>query len=175
MCASCRQQLHACWRDIRIEGINIHYLYTYEGYFKSMLLQYKEGGDEALAPVFLGAYAPYLAWRYRHYSLVCLPSTQKKLQERGFEHVALMCQKLGLKRKKIALKKELCQAGKNRNQRLAMRHNFCLADEYQKTEKILLVDDVLTSGSSLLGARELLSPWVKKVEMFVFGIAILKK
>ena len=44
-----------------------------------------------------------------------------------------------------------------------MRHNFELVN-HNLPKKLLIVDDVITSGASLLGAYDILRPRVSKIE-----------
>lgn len=171
LCENCRKQLKAQWRTHIREEKKIHYFYAYEeGIFRELLLQYKEAHDEILAPIFLQDYLFFLMLRFRGYQIVIPPSSQKKLQQRGFVPMAEITKGIHLPYKQVAMKIESTQEGKNLQERKAMRTNFYEKSSFSKKDKILIMDDVFTSGSTVLGLYELLKEKVKKIEIVVLAV-----
>ena len=130
--------------------MKIETFYEYDSLYKSLLIQYKECYDEALKDVFLYGILDYINLRYHGYSLALVPSSRQKRKERGFDHLELMCERVRLKRVKgLRMKTELIQEGKNAEQRREMEKNYIY--EGESLGKVLLFDDVVTTGASLLG------------------------
>ena len=134
-----------------LEDLRVETFYEYDGMFKSLLLQYKECCDEALKDVFLYGLRDYIRIRYAGYAILFVPSSFRKRQLRGFDHLELMFEDLGLPRVKgLRMKEDLVQEGKNAPERSRMRQNYIY--EGEPLNRVLIVDDVVTTGSSLIGA-----------------------
>ncbi len=166
LCVNCRRKLRVRRKTVRIEGLKVETFFEYDGLFRSLLLQYKECYDEALKDVFLFGIRDYIRIRYAGYRILTVPSTAKKREERGFDHLALMYGSLrmpfadGLK-----MKEEIVQEGKNRQEREAMKDNYVY--EGDKLKKVLIVDDVMTTGSSLLGVYQAVKGHAERVRGLV--------
>lgn len=164
LCPSCRGKLVLKRRMIKVQEMEVETFYDYDGMFRSLLLQYKECLDEALKDVFLYEIADYINLRYMGYKICFIPSSRKKLEFRGFEHLKLMFEEVKLKRiEGLKMKDELCQEGMDLKERMRMLDNFVY--DGKQGEKILLADDVLTSGSTLLGAYRTLNFCTKTVKV----------
>ena len=144
--------------------MEVETFYDYDGMFKSLLLQYKECLDEALKSVFLYEITDYINLRYFNYKICYIPSSTKKLEYRGFEHLKLMFEEVKLKPLEgLRMKEELCQEGMDLKNRMKMMSNFVY--DGKQENKVLLVDDVLTSGSTLLGAYRSLYSNCKRIKV----------
>ena len=157
LCPDCRARLKVSRRIVDMGEFRVETFFEYDGIFRELLLQYKECHDEALKDVFLYDLKEYLEIRYRSYSLMFIPSSRKKRMERGFDHLEEMFQTVQLKRAHgLYMKKEMSQEGRNSSERREMIANFAYQGPF--TDRILLVDDVLTTGSTLKGAYRSLKP-----------------
>ena len=166
LCYKCRDKLKLNKKIIKIENIIVETLYNYDGIFKDLLIQYKECFDEALSSVFLYMLEDYIYFKYYGYQLLFIPSSEKKLNDRGFNHLELMFKNVRLKKVEgLKMKKELIQEGKNYYERKQMINNY----EYngKKLNKVLIVDDVLTTGSSVLGVYNAIKPYANRVRVLV--------
>lgn len=155
LCEKCRKKMPLKRRVTKIEDLTIETFYDYDSLFKSILIQYKECYDEALKEVFLFQIKDYLKIKYHNYKIVYMPSTKQKLKERGFNHIEEIFKELDLEEiKGLNQIDELIQEGKSRRQRLKMKGNFVYNGPYEK--RILIVDDVMTTGSSVIGVYKAL-------------------
>lgn len=169
LCYKCRNKLKVNKQLIRLENIIVETLYNYdEGIFKDLLIQYKECFDEALWPVFLYMLEDYIYFKYYGYKILFVPSSKEKLSVRGFNHLELMFQNIKLKKVDgLIMKQELVQEGKSFDRRKQMLNNY----EYHgnKIDKVLIVDDVLTTGSSVLGVYNAIKPYANKVRVLTLA------
>ena len=134
--------------DLKVESF-----YEYDGIFKSLLLQYKECCDEALKDVFLYGLNDYINIRYFGYHILFVPSSKQKKEMRGFNHLELIFEDVKLTRVKgLKMKEDLIQEGKNAQERDRMRNNYLY--EGDELDRVLIVDDVITTGSSITGVYE---------------------
>ena len=172
LCLNCRKEMKGKLRKNKYLDYKLISFYQYddESLFKSMLIQYKEAFDEALYPIFLKPYENYLNLLYHDYYLVLIPSTIEKERKRGFNHLNLITSNLKLKRKTIGMKEELSQRGKNDKEREKMIDNYYPISKFKSSDKILLFDDVLTTGSSLQGAIKCLKPLVKEIVIVTLSL-----
>ena len=150
LCSECRGKMKKQRKIITVGDMKVETYYDYEGLYRSLLIQYKECYDEALKDVFLYGLNDYIDLRYRGYRLALVPGSIRKKQERGFDHLELMCGKIRLKRLNgLRMKEERIQEGKSAEEREFMKHNYIYEGEAVK--KVLILDDVMTTGSSLAG------------------------
>ena len=164
LCTDCRGKLVLKRRIIKVQEMEVETFYDYDGMFRSLLLQYKECLDEALKDVFLYEIADYINLRYMGYRICFIPSSRKKLEFRGFEHLKMMFEEVKLKQLEgLKMKDELCQEGMDLNESMKMLDNFVYEGKQEK--RVLLVDDVLTSGSTLLGAYRTLKMCTKTIKV----------
>lgn len=170
LCPGCRKQFVRYKRSIIFEGFKIKGLYVYNDFFASALLQYKGCYDEALAPIFLKPFKAWIKWKYRGYTIVFVPSHESVEVLRGFKHLQQMFQGCGLKMcdclKKTAL---VNQKEAPLMQRQQVGSAFSLK-EVPLPSKILLVDDVMTTGSSLKAAYKLLKGENRKIKVLCVSI-----
>lgn len=164
LCLDCRKKMRPKEINFNLEGLKIKSLYPYESEYKSILIGYKEGLDEALYPLFLRPYLTYLRLIYHGFSITTIPSSRSKLAFRAFDHMKLIVSELRLPYiETMRSLKDINQSQKNYEERKKMRHNFELINR-DLPKKLLIIDDVITSGSSLLGAYDILKPHTQKIE-----------
>ncbi len=163
LCIKCREGMIKRHEKFLVEDMEVETFYDYDSFFRSLLLQYKECYDEALKDVFLYEIKDYLKFRYRGYRILYVPSTKRKNEERGFEHLRGIFSDLGMEEVKgLAMKNELVQEGRNRKEREEMTINYIYNGNM--IDKVLIVDDVFTTGSSLKGVYSAIKPFTKRVK-----------
>ncbi|MBQ6654403.1 MAG: ComF family protein [Erysipelotrichaceae bacterium] len=151
ICSSCRAQLAYFPRTIKTPELRIEGLYLYQGLLRDTLIQFKEYNDEALYPLFLYPCAERLKRRYRGYELLPLPSSSQALERRGFKPVDLIFSLLGLPVIDGLYKKnDIDQKSRTFKQRRQIYGQIALKDGISlEGKKILLVDDIVTSGATM--------------------------
>ena len=96
LCGVCRSQLTPVSHQVKLGGLTVRGLVVYDEAFMKMLVQYKECMDEALQDVFLQPWCAALRRRYRHFTLVPMPSSRAKREKRGFDTIPQLFSGLGL-------------------------------------------------------------------------------
>ena len=149
----------ACYRDFspRFQrwvwaGVHCLALYPYGQTFQSTLYLYKGCGDIELAPAFLAVVKPLLRLRYFDYVLVAAPSHAEKIAARGFDHIPLVFQDIGRGFCPAIIKtKNVKQSDRSKKERAKISDALAPTKEAKslKGKKVLLVDDVFTTGSTI--------------------------
>lgn len=168
LCPTCRRQLIRVRKRFKINDIVVQSMYLYDEFYSSLLVQYKDCMDEALYSVFLYPFKLYLKIKYYGYTLIPMPSSYEKIAERGFKHVNLIFECLDLEMldclEKDSNQKQVLSTKKQRKEmisKIKIKQNTTIP------KRILLVDDVCTTGSTLKGALEALEGRYKKCKILV--------
>lgn len=158
----------------KIDSVKVNILYEYNDFFRSTLYQYKGCGDIELAPIFLNYHRAFLQIKYYGYLLIPAPSHAMHDEERGFNHIIRIVDGLKLtiinaiekviKRKQTDLKREeRMKVGEI----LRWKDNFSI-----RNKKILIVDDVMTTGSTIKACINLVKQQKpKQIEVLVLAKA----
>lgn len=91
------------------------------------------------------------------YTLVPLPTINRHIRERGFDHIGLICKKTGLPVERALVRnKNTVQVGASLEQRREQAKQAYLLNSVNLNKNYLLVDDVWTTGSSMMAAANLM-------------------
>ena len=172
LCPECRGSWKRISRRFRFEGRKAYALYAYNDAFSSCLIQFKELGDEALKDVFLYPDRARLRRMYRGRTLVLLPSSEAKRRERGFSHLEELFAGVGLPMLEPFVKTDAGdQKRRTREERRQMRAGIALKPGIVLPKKLVLADDVITTGSTMRGALAAL-PASADVEVFACALTL---
>ena len=155
MCLDCHRKLESASHP--------HVLYIYNEFFRELLYRYKGLGDLMLAPLFLEEHKKYLKKRYKDYTIAVVPSFHDDNLRRGFAFLPWIYRELGLPIISPFLK-QLSYKQATSKHRERIKEVIVLKEHiYLKDKKILLVDDVMTSGYTLKTCKALLETLQPKV------------
>lgn len=172
LCEECFSKLDAKFIPFKIGTIKGVSIYEYTDFIKELIYKFKGCGDYELKDIFLYRYLSYLKLKYHGYYIVYVPSYHIDDERRGFNHVEAIFKSLKLKELTV-LKKKI--AHKQSDQSFKERRNIKDVLEIDKNislkgKKMLLVDDIITTGSTLLTSIELLKKQgAKKIEILVIA------
>lgn len=172
LCFNCDDNLKYQPIKFKIENFTIQSLFLYDEGFKKLLLQYKEAYDEALALVLVEKLKFLLKFKYFNYTIVWVPSSNENIKRRGFQHLEIILKKLNLKYLDLFYKDgDFNQNNLNSLERTAIsKHIFIKNIPIPK--KVLLIDDIITTGSSIISCAKLLSKYPVKLKILTLSYNI---
>ena len=170
ICQHCRCAWEKKEIKFRYEGIKLRSTYLYNDAFSKALLQYKECYDEALKDIFLYGLIQKLRFLYRGYTLVLMPSSMNKENKRGFSHLKEIFSLLNMDMIEPFIKTEdISQKGLTADKRMRIKGKIILKDNVILPKKLLLVDDVITSGATLSTAIKCLEGMGKDMQIYTLS------
>ena len=158
LCYHCRSKFAKIQKSITVNGMITEVLYEYDEYLSKLFIQYKELYDEALAPIFIYPYHDRLHRKYHDFVIVGVPSRNEKIIDRGFDHLSLLYSSLNLPMIELFVNLGTNAQKKNslRERMLINKDIYLKSDVDLSTKKVLLVDDIITTGASLSACHKLL-------------------
>ncbi|MDR4949461.1 ComF family protein [Neobacillus cucumis] len=134
-----------------------HSLYLYNEFLKELIASYKFRGDYVLAKVFVENFKKKIVTNIPDL-LVPIPLSDERLYERGFNQAAALLTLAGYSAAEILTRiHSEKQSKKSREERIHLTQVFQLVSNSELTGKrVLLIDDIYTTGSTLRHAAKLL-------------------
>lgn len=159
LCLDCKEQMIEHKKVYQVYGTYVYVLYEYTSFIERLFFQYKEQRDVVLKEVFLHDHM-YLKKHFNKYCVCALCSSDEKRMFRGFEPVIEMYQCLGIELYSPFYKKDnVKQSTQSKQGREHIKDILALKSLYPLPDKkIMLVDDVCTTGNTLKTAIDLIRP-----------------
>ena len=167
LCAACQSALRAEPRAVYREDLTVWSALEYSGVVGRVLVAYKDGGRTDAAPALAAALRQAVgaalaaadpAQTSGGIVLVTVPSSRQAWRARGFHPVDLLLRRAGLRGSALLRPGAgvADQVGLGRQQRLDNRSGTLAATRPLSGSRIVLVDDIVTTGATLLEARRAL-------------------
>ena len=171
ICHDCLILLKPVLHEFEFEGVKCLHIYYYDEKIQEILYQFKGCKDYELKSVFLEYYQNYLNIKFDGYVVVPAPSFEESDNDRGFNHVAEMFSFLkGKKINCIHKIKKVKQADLTTKEREKIDEVLTIDNIDLSKKKVLLVDDVFTTGSTIKAMIKLVkSKGAKKIKVLVMS------
>lgn len=153
-----------------IEDLMCQSLVVYNEDIERILFRFKEDGDLPLAPSFFYPLKKYFK-KHNDCVYVLMPSSTKKTSERGFFALEMMVKPYVINYCCPLVKtKNIKQSLQRAKQRKEIDKAIQLQDIKDITnKKVILIDDVCTTGNTLLAAYRLIKPHALSVKAITFA------
>lgn len=167
ICSNCRRNWNSHFYIQSIEGLTVYSSIRYSPVAKSILLSAKENSikiaDDLIVDALLNCLKRVPTQRLRHSVLMPVPGSKRAIRKRGRDFVFELTKELSLRsgvsmKTGIEVKRRLLdQSGLSAVDRYRnINGAFEYVGEYFNSE-ILIVDDLVTTGSTLLEAKRALN------------------
>ena len=151
LCTSCREHI-----DINVLEVGEYTLYYFADYefLKDEIYFIKYFGDVACAVKFKNLLNKFFS--LNNFDLVTIvPANEIREIIRGFDHIEQVCKLCDVNHKKILscdYREKQSKLHKERKEN--MYHLSCGESDLESVESILIIDDIYTSGNTLLGCAK---------------------
>ena len=172
ICPKCQNEFEPKFTNFTVNGYKATAIFEYTPYVKELIYKYKGCFDYELKDVFLNLYYKEIRMRYSTYKIIPIPSYAEDDKVRGFNHVVEMFKKLGLEPLPIIEKTAHFKQAENKAKKRSEINKYLVIKKPIDLSniKILIVDDIYTTGSTMRAAINLvekLNP--KQIRVLVFA------
>ena len=173
LCHKCQSELEPKFISFKVDRYKALSIYDYSPFIKNLIYTYKGCFDYELNEVFLNLFYKEIKLRYKGYKIIPVPSYIKDDERRGFNHVIEAFKKLDLEVLPIITKTaHHKQSDRGFSQRKEINKYLVLnSNQSLEKEKVLIVDDIYTTGSTMKAAINL----VEKLNPKEIRVLVLAK
>ena len=162
LCNSCRE--HIDINVLEVGGYTLYYFADYE-FLKDEIYSIKYFGDVACAVKFKNLLDKFFS--LNNFDLVTIvPANEIREIIRGFDHIEQVCKLCDVNHKKILscdYREKQSKLHKERKEN--MYHLSCGESDLESVESILIIDDIYTSGNTLLGCAKTIKEAYPKIKI----------
>ena len=140
------------------EGVEVSHraIFVYNQAMKDFFSRYKFDGDFLLRKVFASFLSEELK-KYKEYQFVVIPLSKERYADRGFNQVEGLVDAAGFAYLDLLEKREeRASSSKSRSERLETEFPFFIKSGVTIPKKILLIDDIYTTGTTINRVKKLL-------------------
>ena len=140
------------------EGVEVSHraIFIYNQAMKDFFSRYKFDGDFLLRKVFASFLSEELK-KYKEYQFVVIPLSRDRYADRGFNQVEGLVDVAGFAYLDLLEKREeRASSSKSRSERLETEFPFFIKSGVTIPKKILLIDDIYTTGTTINRMKKLL-------------------
>lgn len=159
ICFKCRTSLKAKINFTAFKDFRLISLYAYNEEISQVLIRYKDLLDRPLSELFLKEYVWLINLLFKDYKIILIPSSKTLQERRGFNHLKTILKGCRLDIVDCLKKSDNIQRF-SRNREMV---SFDFKYEVMNLDKVIIFDDVITSGSSMLEAIRLIEPISNKI------------
>ena len=158
VCNKCLAKFNIIEKIVYIDDIECLILYKYNDFFKELLYRYKGCYDKELSDAFLNNFLFKLRRKYKKRKIICAPSYYKDDIKRGFNHVKEVAKLLNLEIVDCLIKSKKYKQSDQKYRDRSKIQEYIKIDKtkIKPTDKLLIVDDVTTSLSTIKAIIHLL-------------------
>ena len=157
ICPACQKALEPKFTHFKVEEYKAMAFYEYTELIKKLIFTYKGCFDYEMKDVFLDLFIKEIKAQYKGYIIIPIPSYVKDDELRGFNHVVEVCKQIGININPVIEKtSHFKQAENTAKQRQQIgKHLQLKATDKLHNKRVLIVDDIYTTGSTMKAAIKL--------------------
>ena len=158
ICQACQTEMEPKFIKFHVDNHKATSLYNYNPFIRKLIYQYKGCYDYELHQAFLDRYSKEIKLRYFDRVIIPIPSYQNEDEQRGFNHVVETFKSIGLNMLNILEKTEKHKQALSSFKQRKEVYKYLELKSYPdlSKKKVLIVDDVYTTGSTMKSAIHLI-------------------
>lgn len=178
LCEKCKKRLEEMSELKKRE--NIYFLFFYND-FKKIILDYKFRNRKNISKVlscYIGPALRKIILEEKIDMVIPIPISEERRRERGFNQVEEILKESGIHYiniKRIKKTKYMNKMKRKYEREKNIRNSFEVEKDSFSYKKILIVDDILTTGSTLNELKRVILETNKEVKIVFFSFSVVKK